>query len=72
MPNGVQSYAEWSQALNKEQRDYEIYRLLHSLDERLCRLERRPIWDKAVAFAGGIIGGFAAVIAYLKAFSGVT
>lgn len=64
--HGVGSYKEWIEALSEEQRQYEIYRLLLSMDERMCKLERRPIWDKTLAFAGGIVGGIIAIAGYFK------
>lgn len=69
MPNGIESYHEWSTCMTRDQREYEIYRLLKSFDERLSNIERRPLWDKGIAFAGGVLGGFLALLSYVKIFS---
>jgi hypothetical protein len=62
--NGLPTWETWSQNMTDEQRRYEMFRLLYSISCRVDKLERRPMWDKALAFTGGLIGGFAAVIAY--------
>jgi hypothetical protein len=72
MQNGISSYHEWRETLTQEQRDYEMWRVLQTLDRRLVCLERRPLWDKTLAFAGGVAGGFLAVISYLKLLGGNT
>ena len=70
--NGLPNWETWSQNMTEEQRRYELYRHVYSIDCRLAKLERRPIWDKALAFGGGLIGGAVAVFAaYLSKTVGV-
>ena len=44
--------------MNADQRDWLIFKTLRSMDKRLHRLE---IWNKCFSFAGGFVGGVAAV-----------
>ncbi|MCK9437460.1 MAG: hypothetical protein M0Q12_09655 [Synergistaceae bacterium] len=43
----------------QEQRDWIMFETIQSMNDRLKVLER---WNKALSFAGGIIGGIATVI----------
>lgn len=63
MANGFGSIDKWEEwlRLSPEQREYEHFRILQNLDIRLACLEKRPWFDKCLAFAGGVIGGVAAV-----------
>lgn len=45
-----------------ERRDWLIFNTLKSMDERLKKLERRPMTDRCFAFLGGVMGGFAATL----------
>ena len=49
---------DWS-GMTADQRDFMIFKTLRSMDERLQSLER---WNKALSFAGGMIGGALAAI----------
>lgn len=57
----VMSQEAWSN-LSNETRQYEIYRMLSNLDFRMHVMERRPIYDKCLAFFGGLVGGIAATL----------
>lgn len=61
MSNGfiVVDEKDWCEA-TPEQRDWMIYKTLKSLDERMRKLEKRPMTDKLFSFLGGAVGGFAA------------
>ncbi len=48
---------DW-EGMNADQRDWLIFKTLRSMDKRLHRLE---IWNKCFSFAGGFVGGVAAV-----------
>ena len=62
MSNGkMSSWEEWN-GLTEEQRQYSLYKTLQSLDNRLSSVENRKVVDKVCAVAGGIGGGFLAVI----------
>jgi len=50
---------EWKCA-SSDSRDMMMFATLRSIDDRLKKLEQRPIVDKCFAFLGGAIGGFAA------------
>jgi len=63
--NGLPDWETWSQIMSEEQRRYEEYRLLYSVHSRVERLEARRIYNTFVQFAGGVVGGFAAVGAYI-------
>ena len=58
MANGfmVINDKDWEKA-DADQRDWMIFNTLKSMDKRLSKLEKRPVIDKALSFAGGIIGG---------------
>lgn len=58
MPNGflVLDEKDWETA-TPEQRDWMIFKTLKSLDNRMQKLEKRPLIDKAFAFTGGVVGG---------------
>jgi hypothetical protein len=62
MTNGflVVDEMDWEGA-TEQQRDWMIFKTLRSMDERLRRLEK---WNKVSSFAGGCVGGFAAVMIY--------
>ncbi len=64
MANGfiVVNKEDWEKA-KPEQRDWWIFNTLQNMDKRLKTLEKKPLYDKAMAFAGGIVGGFAAILA---------
>lgn len=47
---------DWEKA-TPEQRDWMIFNTLQNMNSRLRVLEKRPLWDKAILFAGGIFGG---------------
>lgn len=49
---------DWD-GMTTDQRDWMIFKTLRSMDDRLKSLER---WNKALSFAGGIIGGALAAI----------
>ena len=48
---------DWEKA-SEDQRGWWTYQTLQSLNDRLSFLERRPLYDKCMAFMGGVIGGF--------------
>lgn len=50
---------DWEKS-TPEQRDWLVFNTLQSMNNRLVILEARRAWDKAILFAGGVIGGFAA------------
>jgi hypothetical protein len=54
--NGLKDWDAWK-SLDEGQRDFEVYRLLCSLDSRLCGLEGCQKEHKKAAFLGGIVGG---------------
>ena len=49
---------DWESA-TETQKDWLIFKTLRSMDERLKKLEK---WNTCMAFAGGVIGGFAATV----------
>jgi len=51
------------------QKEWWTFNTLQSLDKRMQKLERRPIIDKCVSFAGGLVGGFCAACG-IKWYSG--
>jgi len=53
----------WAE-LPAEQREWLLFDTLQSVNERLKIVEKRPLLDKCIAFAGGIIGGFLAALGY--------
>jgi hypothetical protein len=57
----VMSQDAWNN-LSEETRQYEIYRMLSNLDFRMCIMERRPLFEKCLAFLGGVVGGIAATL----------
>ena len=63
MANGflVVDEKDWCDA-SADQRDWMTFKTLKSIDERLQKLEKRPLTDKCFSFLGGVIGGFAAVL----------
>lgn len=63
MGNGflVVDERDWKD-LPPERRDWMIFNTLRSLDERMKKLEKRPLTDKCWSFLGGAVGGFAAAI----------
>jgi len=68
MANNFEIINNWEawQGLTREQRDYELFRILHNLDRRLASLERRPWFDKGLIFCGSILGGALAVLGISK------
>ena len=52
---------DWENA-SADQRGWWTYQTLQSLSDRLSKIERRPFHDKAMAFIGGVIGGFLAAL----------
>ncbi len=52
---------DWTK-MTPEQRDWAVFNTLCSMDQRLKKLERRPIVDKCYSFLGGILGGAAAAL----------
>ena len=58
MPSGYMIITEkdWDKA-SPEQRDWMIFRTIQDINKRLEKLERRSFIHKAMAFAGGIVGG---------------
>jgi len=63
MANGflVVDEKDWHDA-TPEQRDWMIFKTLRTLDERMKKLEKRPIFDKCYSFFGGAVGGFVAAL----------
>ena len=63
MANGflVLDENDWEGA-TPEQRDWMIFKTLKSMDGRLKTLEKHPIYDKACATIGGVIGGALAAL----------
>ena len=53
---------DWEKA-DSGQRDWMVFNTLKSIDARLTKLEKRPFYDKASSFVGGIIGGASAIMA---------
>ena len=64
MANNFEIINNWEawQGLTREQRDYELFRILHNLDRRLASLERRRWFDKGLVFCGSILGGALAAL----------
>jgi len=62
-PNGfmVINEKDWEKA-NPEQRAWMTFNTLQSMNSRLEALEKRPLWNKAVAFVGGLFGGAGAAL----------
>jgi len=52
---------DWKEA-TPEQRDWMIFKTLRVLDERMQKLEKRPVVDKCFSFCGGVLGGFLAFL----------
>lgn len=63
MANGflVLDDKDWA-AMTQEQRDWAVYKTLRDINCRLTTLEKRPFYDKCLAFFGGVVGGFSAAI----------
>lgn len=63
MPNGYMVITEkdWEKA-DENQRSWMMFNTIQNMNQRLKKLERRPIVDKALAFGGGFFGG---ALAYL-------
>ena len=63
MPNGYMIITEkdWEKA-TPENRSWMLFNTVQNMNNRLKKLERRPIVDKVLAFGGGIFGG---ALAYL-------
>ena len=63
MPNGYMVITEkdWEKT-TPENRSWMLFNTVQNMNNRLKKLERRPIIDKALAFGGGIFGG---AMAYL-------
>jgi len=63
---GVCSWRDWHESMNEEQRQYEIHRCLTLLHSRTKSIEgsmaSSATVNKKYAFAGGVVGGFAAVL----------
>jgi len=62
------SWEEWN-GLKEDQRQYSLYKVLDSMDNRLCdrndritKLENRKWTNRAASFAGGVFGGALAVL----------
>jgi hypothetical protein len=53
---------DWENA-STDQREWWTFNTLQNVDMRLKALEKKPLYDKALAFGGGIVGGFAAILA---------
>ena len=51
---------DWN-TLTENQRAWMVFKTLRGMSDRLDRLER---WNRVYSFAGGIIGGFVAVVMY--------
>lgn len=47
---------DWENASEK-QRSWMLFNTIQHMNDRLMKLEKKPILDKICAFAGGIIGG---------------
>jgi len=60
MANGfiVVDEKDWEGA-TETQKDWLIFKTLRSMDERLKKLEK---WNACMAFAGGVVGGIAAIL----------
>lgn len=60
MGNGflVQDEHDW-EGYTPDQRDWLIFKTLRSMDDRLKKLEK---WNTCMAFAGGVVGGIAAIL----------
>lgn len=63
MSNGFMIITEkdWENATEK-QRSWMLFNTVQNMNDRLKKLERRPIVDKVLAFGGGIFGGALAYI----------
>lgn len=63
MSNGfiVIDEKDWREA-TPEQRDWMIFKTLRNLDERMHKIENRPVVDKCLSFFGGVLGGFLAFL----------
>jgi hypothetical protein len=57
----VMNEKDWEK-MTAEQRDWAVFNTLCRMDQRLSKLEKRPIADKCFSFLGGVIGGFLAAI----------
>lgn len=49
---------DWENA-TETQKDWLIFKTLRSMDDRLKKLEK---WNTCMAFAGGVVGGIAAIL----------
>ena len=63
MANGflVVEEKDWDGA-TPEQQSAMTFKTLKAIDTRLSKLEKRPIVDKCLSFAGGMVGGAAAFL----------
>ena len=52
---------DWEIA-SEEQRSWMVFNTIQSINNRLEKLEKRPIIDKMFSFVGGVIGGALAFI----------
>jgi len=65
MPDGIIVDRETWKNIDDEERFRMVYNTLRSIDDRLKKLERRPVFDRVASFVGGIVGGILAFF-YLK------
>ena len=57
MANGfIVNEKDWEH-FTPAQQSWMTFTAVQEMDKRLSKLEKRPIIDKACAFAGGVIGG---------------
>ena len=48
--------------MSTSQQGWMMFNAIQGLDERMCKVEKRPLMDKFFSFLGGVIGGFAAAL----------
>jgi len=68
MSDKMPSWEEWN-GLKEDQRQYSLYKILDSMDNRLCdrdirikRLENRKWIDRFSSGVGGVVGGCLAIL----------
>jgi hypothetical protein len=61
MPNGIQISKETFETFDVEGKLNTLFDLILGIDRRLERLEKRSLFNKSLAFVGGLVGGFVAI-----------
>lgn len=53
----IPSWKEWDEELSKDQREYSLYKILHSLDSRMTTLESAKWKNGFLTIGGAFLGG---------------